>query len=328
MNTNDLSCYYVRGEELVENIERARCQAVEAEAKLSGLSYRLPPDYMSWNVLRVMLVKFGWAAVARESGDIHTQVTGATERYVAYNMSVMGDRLRAYDFPFFLVGSALLEELSHTDALDGLSVTSDAPLPFPAFVLLPPVGSLRLPVDLSDGSETANVVALYIAECGDRLSVLVQSVGATDGVTRLVCMSVLLDETGVIITDADEIDAVYKSRGEHVYAGAEHVVEVAKLISNVLATMAAEPELVEGSSVLSTIRKHGGKVTKRFMTPRWVGRSVKRSYTPEAGEAGGSVKPHWRRGYVRRQRHGAGRQLTKLVRIRPVRVNSQKEVEA
>lgn len=325
MNNNNLSAHRFKDEEREQAVVHATQLAAATEKKLRSVSYRFPPEYMPWNSLRDMLVSFVWAGVRRIDGTLDAELSGV-DWATYHNASVIGDALSAYDCPFFLVGSALLEELSHTDALEGLSVEHDAPLPFPAFVLVPPLGALPLPADGNEDGVVAS--ALYVTYDNGRLVVVVQAEGVIDKQVRLVCMDIFLTDDGVIVTDAEEIAARHLKRHGKIYAAAEYVGVVAQMISNVLAVMAAEPELVEGSSVISTVRKHGGKVTKRFMSPRWVGRSVKRSYTPEAGEAGSSLKPHWRRGYVRRQRYGPGRQLTKIVRIRPVRVNSQKEVEA
>jgi hypothetical protein len=92
--------------------------------------------------------------------------------------------------------------------------------------------------------------------------------------------------------------------------------------------MECRPELVdvEEKQQKITINKGFGKVQAQdFYQPLWIGQNYrfKREGTVSSdgsSKQGGAKSPHWRRGFIRNQPYGEGRQQRKLVWIEPVLV--------
>jgi hypothetical protein len=88
--------------------------------------------------------------------------------------------------------------------------------------------------------------------------------------------------------------------------------------------MECRPELVDAEEKRGVVRvnKGFGKAQAQdFYQPLWIGKSyrLKREGTQVTGdEKHGTKKPHWRKGFLRNQPYGEGRQQRKLVWIEPV----------
>lgn len=90
-----------------------------------------------------------------------------------------------------------------------------------------------------------------------------------------------------------------------------------------LLIMECRPELVETESKLIRVNQGFAKdKAKDFYEPLWIGRNyrVKREDAQDKGGTHASPRVHWRRGYLRNQPYGEGRQQRKLVWIEPVLV--------
>jgi hypothetical protein len=93
-----------------------------------------------------------------------------------------------------------------------------------------------------------------------------------------------------------------------------------------LLIMECRPELVEQESKLVTVNKGFAKnLAKDFYEPLWIGRNyrVKRQDAQDVTEQQGtntSKSIHWRRGFLRNQPYGKGREQRKLIWIEPVLV--------
>ncbi|MFN6567239.1 hypothetical protein [Dendronalium sp. ChiSLP03b] len=95
--------------------------------------------------------------------------------------------------------------------------------------------------------------------------------------------------------------------------------------------MECRPELVDTTSELVRVNKGFGKAQAQdFYQPLWLGLGyrLKREGTQSSeGSSGihGTKSVHWRRGFLRNQPYGEGRQQRKLVWIEPVLVMGGKE---
>jgi len=86
--------------------------------------------------------------------------------------------------------------------------------------------------------------------------------------------------------------------------------------------MECRPELVEAEAQVVRVNKGFAKdKAKDFYEPLWIGRNyaIKRDVQDKGGTHA-SPRVHWRRGYLRNQPYGEGRQQRKLVWIEPVLV--------
>jgi len=85
--------------------------------------------------------------------------------------------------------------------------------------------------------------------------------------------------------------------------------------------MECRPELVDTESQVIRVSLGFAKnKAKDFYEPLWIGKNyrVKSEDTSERGGTHASPRVHWRRGYLRNQPYGEGRQHRKLVWIEPV----------
>lgn len=87
--------------------------------------------------------------------------------------------------------------------------------------------------------------------------------------------------------------------------------------------MECRPELVDTESQVIRVNLGFAKnKAKDFYEPLWIGKNyrLQREDTSERGGTHASPRVHWRRGYLRNQPYGEGRQHRKLVWIEPVLV--------
>ncbi|MBW4599696.1 MAG: hypothetical protein KME29_08780 [Calothrix sp. FI2-JRJ7] len=110
----------------------------------------------------------------------------------------------------------------------------------------------------------------------------------------------------------------------------EKVVEFNSYLQSIflrlLLIMECRPEYVETSSARVTINKGFSKSSEKdYYEPLWIGKEYRlkreNTNTENTGASSGSSKSvHWRRGYLRNQAYGEGRQKRKLIWIEPVLV--------
>ncbi|KOP23125.1 hypothetical protein AMR41_27870 [Hapalosiphon sp. MRB220] len=107
------------------------------------------------------------------------------------------------------------------------------------------------------------------------------------------------------------------------------------ILLRLILIMECRPELVDPEEQRQkvTINKGFGKAQAQdFYQPLWIGgnyrlkREGTQSSEDSGGKQGGTKSPHWRRGFIRNQPYGEGRQQRKLVWIEPVLVMGGKEL--
>jgi hypothetical protein len=94
------------------------------------------------------------------------------------------------------------------------------------------------------------------------------------------------------------------------------------LFLRLILIMECRPELVETEAEIVRINQGFSKAKeKEFYQPLWIGKnySIKKDVQDKGGTHS-SPRVHWRRGFLRNQPYGEGRQLRKLVWIEPVLV--------
>jgi hypothetical protein len=144
---------------------------------------------------------------------------------------------------------------------------------------------------------------------------------ATDGSSSF-CRRFKLDAQKLTYTDSEDIDPkVVKGFNEYLQS----------IFLRLILIMQCRPELVDTTSELVRVNKGFGKAQAQdFYQPLWLGLGyrLKREGTQSSeGSSGthGTKSVHWRRGFLRNQPYGEGRQQRKLVWIEPVLVMGGKE---
>ncbi|QIR41773.1 hypothetical protein HCG51_34380 (plasmid) [Tolypothrix sp. PCC 7910] len=137
------------------------------------------------------------------------------------------------------------------------------------------------------------------------------------------CRRFKLNAQQLIYTDAEDIDPkVVKGFNEYLHS----------ILLRLILIMECRPELVDTTSEIVRVNKGFGKAQAQdFYQPLWLGQSyrIKREGTQSSeGSTGthGTKSVHWRRGFLRNQPYGEGRQQRKLVWIEPVIVMGGKEL--
>ncbi|RCJ20230.1 hypothetical protein A6S26_05775 [Nostoc sp. ATCC 43529] len=144
---------------------------------------------------------------------------------------------------------------------------------------------------------------------------------ATDGSSSF-CRRFKLNGQKVTYTDSQDIDPkVVKGFNEYLQS----------IFLRLILIMECRPELVDTTSEVIRVNKGFGKAqVQDFYQPLWLGLGyrLKREGTQSSeGSSGthGTKSVHWRRGFLRNQPYGEGRQQRKLVWIEPVLVMGGKE---
>jgi hypothetical protein len=303
-----------------ENLNRRMHEVMltEATKPVLAASYRLPPNYWPWARLREHFLA---CAISAAGLDTHT----------IPHVKESCQMLQKYDYPFYLVGANFLEELAHTRALDSLNLLTEAPLPFPAFILLFPRGSLLL--TFPDGVRDVAILRVSMLPDQQGLLFACQEFAESSGFSgREFSTTLGIRDDGSLIDAVDEVEVV--RRGNHALPATVNddvaiqvTLQLGKLVSKVLAAMAAEPKLVDAERIERVRPAKKGKKRLEFRDPRKLGwRVAHRNYgkSEKTGD-GHAISPHWREGFSRRQHHGPKNSLTKIVRHPPVRVNSHLE---
>ncbi|WP_414755922.1 hypothetical protein [Anabaena sp. CCY 9910] len=144
---------------------------------------------------------------------------------------------------------------------------------------------------------------------------------ATDG-SSFFCRRFKLDAQKLTYTDSQDIDP-------KVVAGFNEYLH--SILLRLILIMECRPELVDTTSeVVRVNRGFGKEQAQDFYQPLWLGQGYrfKREGTQNSeGSSGthGTKSVHWRRGFLRNQPYGEGRQQRKLVWIEPVLVMGGKE---
>ncbi|MBD6620551.1 hypothetical protein FNW02_33450 [Komarekiella sp. 'clone 1'] len=145
---------------------------------------------------------------------------------------------------------------------------------------------------------------------------------ATDGSSSF-CRRFKLNAQKFSYTDAEDIDPkVVKGFNEYLHS----------ILLRLILIMECRPELVDTTSELVRVNKGFGKAQAQdFYQPLWLGLGyrLKREGMQTTSEGSsvthGTKSVHWRRGFLRNQPYGEGRQQRKLVWIEPVLVMGGKE---
>ncbi len=131
------------------------------------------------------------------------------------------------------------------------------------------------------------------------------------------CRRFKLDAQKLKYTDAEDIDPkVVEGFNEYLQS----------IFLRLILIMECRPELVDTTSELVRVNKGFGKnQAKDYYEPLMLGRSYRfkrEGMQSSDGSSGkhGTKSPHWRRGFLRNQPYGEGRQQRKLVWIEPVLV--------
>lgn len=145
---------------------------------------------------------------------------------------------------------------------------------------------------------------------------------ATDG-SSFFCRRFKLNAQKLSYTDSQDIDP-------KVVAGFNEYLQ--SIFLRLILIMECRPELVDAEEERQkiTINKGFGKAQAQdFYQPLWLGLGyrLKREGTQSSEGSGthGTKSVHWRRGFLRNQPYGEGRQKRKLVWIEPVLVMGGKE---
>lgn len=131
------------------------------------------------------------------------------------------------------------------------------------------------------------------------------------------CRRFKLDGEKFSYTDSKDIDPkVVKGFNEYLHS----------IFLRLILIMECRPELVDTTSELVRVNKGFGKAQAQdFYQPLWLGLGYKFKHEgmqSSEGSSGthGTKSVHWRRGFLRNQPYGEGRQQRKLVWIEPVLV--------
>lgn len=97
------------------------------------------------------------------------------------------------------------------------------------------------------------------------------------------------------------------------------------LTLQILLAITARPELVERGECVRKAKTKHGRIKDALWSPNMIGKNYTASmadgnYTLDGGD---HYRPHWRRGHFRKQHHGKGNILTKIIWLEPVLVNSE-----
>ncbi|MCC5640873.1 hypothetical protein LC593_34615 [Nostoc sp. CHAB 5844] len=144
---------------------------------------------------------------------------------------------------------------------------------------------------------------------------------ATDG-SSFFCRRFKLDAQKLSYTDSKDIDP-------KVVAGFNEYLQ--SIFLRLILIMECRLELVDTTSELVRVNKGFGKAQAQdFYQPLWLGQGYRihsEGTQSSEGSSGthGTKSVHWRRGFLRNQPYGEGRQHRKLVWIEPVLVMGGKE---
>ncbi|MCG6135159.1 MAG: hypothetical protein MET45_10910 [Nostoc sp. LLA-1] len=144
---------------------------------------------------------------------------------------------------------------------------------------------------------------------------------ATDGSSSF-CRRFKLNGQKISYTDVQDIDSnVVKGFNEYLQS----------IFLRLILIMECRPELVATTSEVVKMNKGFGKAqVQDFYQPLWLGQGYKFKREGTQSSEGsssthGTKSVHWRRGFLRNQPYGEGRQQRKLVWIEPVLVMGGKE---
>jgi hypothetical protein len=145
---------------------------------------------------------------------------------------------------------------------------------------------------------------------------------ATDGFSSF-CRRFKLNAQKLSYTDSQDIDPkVVKGFNEYLQS----------IFLRLILIMECRPELVDTTSEVIRINKGFSKAQAQdFYQPLWLGQGYRLKREAAQSSEGssathGTKSVHWRRGFLRNQPHGEGRQQRKLVWIEPVLVMGGKEL--
>jgi len=99
-------------------------------------------------------------------------------------------------------------------------------------------------------------------------------------------------------------------------AGRKNIMDMAKLVTKISLALAARPSLVTEGVCLRRAKTSRKKSKGELWSPNILGKSYKTSSDSD-GKSGASKSLHWRRGHIRHQPFGIGRQDRKIIWVEP-----------
>lgn len=260
------------------------------------VTYRIPQNYWSWNVLKLFMEMAEMAA--RDASDYR-------DAFVSSGSN------------FYLLGEQFLYELEDTDMLiDDLRVMEEAPLPHPSFLWLLPKGYMAT-CNPEEGDTPVEAMLITHIDDNGRRGVGVDFFSYVQERKTFATITKVyhFDEQGVLVCDSTDA----------LSSGA------LQIILKILASMAAEPKIVECESTTGVIRAKKKKRGREFRVPRVIGWKVRYVRTGSGhrrhGEQG-HVAAHWRRRHIRRVPYGPRNvalheRPRRIVVVARTRVNSE-----
>ena len=310
--------------EIGERLERRFPDLVAAA---SPRAYRTEEGYLGSRAVAYRLVALRAAlssAESRASNDLSVAISGASS----------GEIIKSGVQPWW-VGEELAEALMKTSPPAGITLR-DVPLPYPAFLLLLPRGSL-----ISPSGAPVQMLLVSRMSHADALPYGLRTEGELKehGALAISCF----EETGSMNMHSHySWRSLNKSLGEWEASTQEpltihgdHAValpddekfsgDFVRLVLNACFIISEHAEMVEGPKVLKRIKARTGSGKIDLWSARWVGRSFRRPLPISGTEMGSHAPPrlHWRRGHWRDQRHGEGLHLRKRLWIQPTIVNAE-----
>ena len=287
------------------------------------VTYHIPANYWAWRHLKAHLEAMSDKTVVRELGKLSQ---ARMEKF-----AVSGKN-------FYLVGTQFLEEMEDTKmSLEGIKILEEAPLPHDAFLLVFPLGYLN--VCVADGS-MQEIKALHVglAEVEGRKALFFGAIYTIDNAVHIFSTTLGFREDGTLIDSPEELEvAPENAKGfaaNVLPALVSTTLTLGTLVTKILASMAAEPRIIETETVESVRKAKKQRPQLTFLYPKVIGWKVR--YVRCGGghhrTPGGPVAPHWRGRHIRRVPYGPisvplHERPRRVVVVARTRVNSEYEKE-
>lgn len=286
-----------------------------------ALNPRIYHGAEQWESPAISAVHLG-ATLAAWTDPILASIPAARDLFTQM-VSVTAARLIEFSVPTFFVARDLALAISRTDPPEDATWT-DVHLPFP-------VGLFLLPreIVLDEAGNAYNYVTWCRVTAGERLAIPGGRVTGFGNDALIFSSASITDPEFAGLVKSLDANTWPHARmpGEGDYAEVSNLVSAERDVINALTRLAlgllmmfeARPALyTPGTRKKKADGKRGGRETWH---PHVLGAEYR---IPVRGEAQGgthaSPRLHWRRGFWRRQRHGADLSETKLIWIEPVLV--------
>lgn len=212
----------------------------------------------------------------------------------------------------FQVSNELVQSVSVREAMasyaDMIEMRISNP-PYPEFDLAVPTVDATLKLHFAPVEEHADTLAIFKRYLGEGADVIFDTIGVW-----------------LTVNDGPPISWVTAASGVKNEATFKKLLRDVISIYVVFIVLLATRNVVK-STVHNSLAKFGvGKHKADYVTTLSLGEITETDY--EAGKPSGrTMRPHMRRGHIRRQKHGPSRSFEKKIFIQPVMVNSDREPE-